>query len=171
MSVAKRAHPSGYASDRYPYTGTPEARALAKLLREHSRLPDMNTRERGWSNPEIGVTGMAWWERRGRYSRAGWCVNVWSDSGIEAESPGRATSLRIAFRAIARRLEGRPVVLSPRQGGWGVMSPAVRAEFDRSLAVDRALHNGITDPHRIPLHRPGRPDHLRDLIAKWHRTA
>jgi hypothetical protein len=26
------------------------------------------------------------------------------------------------------------------------------------------------DPHRIPEHRPGRPDHLRDLIARYHRS-
>ncbi len=167
MPAVKRTHPSGRYIDHYPATGTPKSRALAKLLRAHSRLPDMQTGERRWRDQGSDVWAEASWTRNKPNRQGGWVVWLYGDDhGLR--SPGYAKTLRVALRGLARRLEGRAVVHAPRCRGLREMP----AEAYATLVQVCGLRDLMTvDPHRIPEHRPGRPDHLRDLIAKWHRTA
>jgi hypothetical protein len=166
----KRTHPSGRDVDRLDFTGTPEAKAIARRLRAHARRPDMQTHMRRWQGDD-GVELIAEWRRADRTrNKAGWALMFFSDK-TDLYSPGTSKTLRVAFRSLARRMEGRPIVHAPREYGWS-SAPTVPVEhLGRARAVRRAVTDAPADPHRIPIHRPGRPDHLRDLIAKWHRTA
>jgi len=113
----KRTHPSGRTADRFPSTGTPESCALARMLRWHSRLPDMQTSRRAWEGPN-DVLIHAEYHRPTDHRRGGWIVYV-AGPNHDLRSPGYSKTLRVAFRALARRLEGRSVVHAPREYGWG----------------------------------------------------
>jgi hypothetical protein len=45
---------------------------------------------------------------------------------------------------------------------WFTTTPGVRAGMSRRLMK--------VDPHNLPEHQPGRLNHLRDLIARYHRS-
>jgi hypothetical protein len=107
-----RTHPSGRDVDRFPSTGTPESRALARELREHSRLPDMQTDRRAWAATD-DILVHAEYYRPTDDRRGGWIAYI-AGPNHDLRSPGYAKTLRTAFRALARRLVGRPVVHTPR---------------------------------------------------------
>ena len=170
MPAAKRTHPSGRTVDRLDFTGTPEARAIARRLRAHARRLDLQTYARRWQGDDGAELSAAWMRTDHISGKSGWVLFIYGEK-IDQCSPGRSKTLRIAFRSLARRLEGRPVVFAPREYGWGLAAPATSEHLARARTARRAVADITTDPHRIPIHRPGRPDHLRDLIARYHRTA
>jgi hypothetical protein len=159
--MTTRTHPSGRRRDGHPFAGTPEARAIARRLRQHAKGPGAGA-ELGLS--DLGADVGALYISR---SRHGWHASLGVDAcGYVCATNARTRSLRTALRTLARRLEGRQVIHAPRRKGY--TRPPEAASMWLLASQSRRLMP--VDPHHIPEHRPGRPDHLRDLIARYHRS-
>jgi hypothetical protein len=159
--MTTRTHPSGRRRDGHPFVGTPEARAIARRLRQHAKGPglgaELDLSDLGADVGALYISG----------SHHGWHASLGVDAcGYVCATNTRARSLRTALRTLARRLEGRRVIHAPRRKGY-VRSPEAASMW---LLASQSRRLMTVDPHRIPEHRPGRPDHLRDLIARYHRS-
>jgi hypothetical protein len=159
--MTTRTHPSGRRRDGHPFVGTPEARAIARRLRQHAKGPGLGAE---LDLSDLGADVGALYISR---SHHGWHASLGVDAcGYVCATNARTRSLRTALRTLARRLEGRKVIHAPRRKGYTRSPQAVEAQ----LLASQSRRLMTADPHHIPEHRAGRPDHLRDLIARYHRS-
>jgi hypothetical protein len=163
--MTTRTHPSGRRRDGHHFVGTPEARAIAAKLRLRAKAPNVCA-EPFWDDPDHGGVGFsAYYVGRNRHH--GWYASLSVDAhNYTCATNALTRSLRTALRTLARRLEGRQVIHAPRRKGY--TRPPEAASMWLLAGQSRRLMT--VDPHRIPEHRPGRSDHLRDLIARYHRS-
>ncbi len=159
--MTTRTHPSGRRRDGHPFVGTPEARAIARRLRQHAKGPSPAAE---LDLSDLGADVGAIYISRHYH---GWHASLGVDAhGYVCATNARTRDLRTALRTLARRLEGRQVIHAPRRKGY--TRPPEAASMWLLASQSRRLMT--VDPHHIPEHCPGRPDHLRDLIARYHRS-
>jgi hypothetical protein len=111
---------------------------------------------------DLGADCGAFYVGRGQHH--GWHASIGVDAhGYVDATDALTRGLRTALRTLARRLEGRRVIHAPRRKGY-TRPPEAAAMW---LLAGQSRRLMATNPHCIPAHRPGRPDHLRDLIARF----
>jgi hypothetical protein len=156
-----RTHHSGRHRSSHPFVGTPEARGIARRLRQHAKGPnpsaELDLRDFGADCSALYVVG-----RR----RHGWHASIEVDGVGYIDATNALTrGLGTALRTLARRLEGRRVIHAPRRRGYRT-PPEASTMWSLAVQSKRLM---TADYYRIPEHRPGRSHHLRDLILRYYQ--
>lgn len=159
--MTRRTHPSGRRRSGHPFVGTPEAKVIARRLRQHAKGPNPGAE---LDLHDLGADCGAFYVGRGQHR--GWHASLGVDAhGYVDATDALTRGLRTALRTLARRLEGRRVIHAPRRKGY--TRPPEAAAMWLLAAQTRRLMLADFYRNRIPEHRAGRPDHLRDLIARY----